>query len=95
MKIEHTFTVRASYFSIGSKVEAFWFRGVIIGVNMNDFTQLVRITAVLKQGAGRRVGAVQRIPFGVGEELPNVEIVANDDPLAVSSFDELTQRMKA
>lgn len=93
MKAEHLFSIRATYFTIGSRIQAYWFRGVVVGVNMQDFTQLVRVTTVLSQGSARRVNSIQRIPFGIGEELPSVQICANNDPLAVSSFDEIEQRM--
>lgn len=69
MRAEHVFTIRAAYFTIGSRISAYWFHGQVVGVNLHDLTQLVRVTCVLKQGAGRTVGSIQRIPFGVGEEL--------------------------
>lgn len=71
MLIEQEYTVRTSYFSIGSIIEHSWFRGKVVGLNHHDMTQLIRVQCVLIPRAGRTVGSTQRIPFNHGREVCN------------------------
>lgn len=75
MRCEQEYTVRTFYFSIGSKIQHSWFRGVIVGVNHADHTQLARVTCVLNPRAGRTVGSIQRFPFNHGQEICDEQTV--------------------